>query len=252
MEVNIIYNDDCLVGMSKLPEDCIDIILTSPPYNTGRNGKNIDRYEKKYDVYMEKRNDDEYIDWTISIFNQFNRILKQNGVILYNLSYGNEHPSLMWKLIASIIDQTDFMIADNIIWKKNTALPNNMSKNKLSRICEYIFVICRKSEFKSFKANKKPKSYRKTGQPNYENIYNFIEAKNNDGSNKLNKATFSTELVSKLLDIYSEDEEDVILDPFMGTGTTALACSMKGRKYIGYEISASQVEYTHTRIQKSK
>lgn len=137
------------------------------------------------------------------------------------MSYGVENPNQLWLTIASIIERTNFMIADCLIWKKSTAMPNPMSKNKCTRICEFVFVMCRKSENKTFKMNKKVKSYRKTGQANYENIYNFIEAKNNDGSNSLNKATFSTDFVKKLLEMYSCSEDDVILDPFMGTGTTA-------------------------------
>lgn len=61
--------------------------------------------------------------------------------------------------------------------KKKSALPNNVSHNKLTRICEFVFVFCRKNEYKTFVANKQVKSQSKTGQKYYENIFNFIEAK---------------------------------------------------------------------------
>lgn len=164
------------------------------------------------------------------------------------MSYGTHNTECMNLTISEILRNTNFTLADIIIWKKSNALPNNVSKNKLTRICEFIYVFCRKSEFKTFRMNKRIRSYGKSGQPYYENIYNFITAKNNDGSCNLNKATFSTELVSKLLNLYSTNENDVILDPFMGTGTTAVACIKMNRKYIGFELSKGQCDYALQRI----
>ena len=88
------------------------------------------------------------------------------------------------------------------------------------------------------------------GQKYYESIYNIIVADNNDKSCDLNKATFSSKLVLKLLNIYAR-EGDVVFDPFMGTGTTAIGCE----KYvnlicIGTELSKAQVEYSNERLDK--
>ena len=140
------------------------------------------------------------------------------------------------------------MIAEQIIWKKKSALPNNVSPNKLTRICEPVFVFCRKNEYKTYAANKKVKSIRKdTGQKYYENIFNFIEAANNDGPNKLNKATFSTDLCKQLLSIYSK-EGDTVYDSFMGTGTTAVACKEMNINCIGSELSEAQYNYSLERL----
>lgn len=88
--------------------------------------------------------------------------------------------------------------------EKRSALPNNVG-NKLTRITEFVFVICRKDEYKTFNINKKVKSVRQdTGQKYYENMYNFIEAPNNDGACKLNKATYSSELCLQLLEMYAQ------------------------------------------------
>ena len=83
----------------------------------------------------------------------------------------------------------------------------------------------------------------------YKNYYNFIEARNNDGSCHLNKATYSSELVCKLIDIYFK-ENSLIYDAFMGTGTTAIACIMRKCNYIGSEISNKQVDYSLNRIKE--
>ena len=90
-----IYNEDCLTTMDKIAKagGKVDVILTSPPYNTGRNSGNIERgmknHERRYDIYLEQRNTDEYNDWTVDRFNHYYSILKENGCILYNMSYGN-------------------------------------------------------------------------------------------------------------------------------------------------------------------
>lgn len=238
----MIYNEDCLTTMDRRDlASSVDVVVTSPPYNTSRHTRS-DVYNKRYDSFVDNKTPQEYIDWTVDVFNGYERILKENGVVLYNISYSSEDTSTIWLLVADIIRRTGFTTADCISWKKNCAIPNNRSMNKLTRICEFVFVFCRESELKTFKSNKKVVSViEKTGQKNYENVYNFIEAKNNDGSNKLNKATFSTDFVERLLNIYA-DSNSVVYDSFMGIGTTAKACIKKGLKYYGSELSKEQIE----------
>ena len=82
-----------------------------------------------------------------------------------------------------------------------------------------------------------------------EDCLNFVTAKNNNGSNKLNKATYSTELCEQLLNIYARPNS-VIYDSFNGTGTTGVASLKLGHKYIGSEIDKEQVEYSIERIER--
>jgi len=241
--MNIIYQENCLDTMSREElQNQVDIIVTSPPYNTSRVGAS-DKYSSRYDQYQDKMSDQDYCDWTVRIFEGYDKVLKKDGCILYNLSYSSENTQLIWLVISDIIKRTNFTTADTIVWKKSNAIPNNVSKNKLTRIVEYIFVFARKKELKTFNANKKITGrIERTGQANYENIYNFIEARNNDGSNQLNKATFSTELVKKLLTIYAP-QNSLVYDNFIGIGTTAKACLEMGLNYVGSEISQGQVDH---------
>ena len=253
MEINKIYNEDCFMTMERMVQDkvFINAVLTSPPYNTGRltqTQRSIDNHENRYDIHLDNKSEQEYLNWSVNLFNAYERILEKNGVILYNVSYSaDNNPNLMWLLISEVVKRTDFIVADCIIWKKGSALPNNVSPNKLTRITEFVFVFCRKKEYLTFNANKKVKSQSKTGQKYYENIFNFIEARNNDGSNNLNKATFSTELCERLIDIYLK-EGNTIYDSFMGTGTTANACKRKGLNFIGSELSSAQCEFSEKRL----
>lgn len=249
--------EDLMDTMIKWNEK-VDIILTSPPYNTSRknNGeRSMKNLEARYDVYFDLGGQSEYIDWVTNLFKEFDKILNENGVILWNVSYGNDNTvntnsvGTMWLSIADIIKNTPFMVADRIIWKKSNALPNNVSPNKLTRICEDVFVFCRKSETKTFNMNKEVSSVGKNGQTFYKNYYNFIEAKNNDGTCKLNKATYSSDLCLQLLNLYANNNSKVF-DPFMGSGTTAIACEMLGLTCYGSEISEAQVEYSKERLRK--
>jgi site-specific DNA-methyltransferase (adenine-specific)/modification methylase len=260
MEINKIYNEDCLETMCKINNN-IDAIITSPPYNTGgrieywspikSKGKTQYKKEKRYDEYLDTKTNEQYVNWSVEIFNAYNKILKKDGCILYNISYGNENAETMWLVIAEIIKQTEFTVADCISWKKTTALPNTTSKNKLTRICEFVFVLVRKTEYLTFNTNKQIIKTSDVGQDYYEVFYNFIEASNNDGSNDFNKATYSTELVRKLLLLYTK-EGDIIYDSFMGTGTTANACVIENRNYIGSELSKEQCEYAENRLKLTK
>ena len=78
-------------------------------------------------------------------------------------------------------------------------------------------------------------------------MFNFVEAKNNDGINDLNKATYSVELCEKLLNIYAQPNS-VIYDSFNGTGTTGVAALKLGHSYIGSEISKEQCEFSINRL----
>jgi DNA modification methylase len=246
MEINKIYCEDNSETLSRMEDNSIDIILTSPPYNSTdskhRQSSIKDLYCKRYDSYNDFKDIGEYIDWSVQMFKEFDRVLKDNRIVLYNFSYGTENPHLPYILMNSLIENTNWTIADTIIWKKKSALPNNVSPNRLTRICEFVWVIVRKDEIKTFEMNKEVKSRSRTGQAYYHNYFNFIDAKNNDGSNNLNKAVYSTDLCNRLLSLYAK-EGWTVYDPFMGIGTTAKSCISLNMNYIGSEISQDQIDY---------
>lgn len=246
MKIDIL-NEDCILTMNNLEDKSIDVILTSPPYNmTKRKGGYADT--GRYDVYEDWKTEKDYIDWMVDIFNHFDKILVPNGIVLFNLNYSIENPILPYKVICHIDEKTPFTVVDTIVWKKKSGLPFPANSRRLSRIFENVFVIVRKTEVNSFNTNRKVKSIsEKTGQKYYEVRYNFIEADNNDGKCELNQATFSTDLCKQLLSIYATNNATVY-DPFIGTGTTAVACKQMNLNCIGSEISNKQVEYARRRI----
>lgn len=260
----IVRNEDCRKTIKHMINKVIkvDCVLTSPPYNTSRKvntEKEINERKSKYKNFNDSMPNDEYRKFIKNIISDCDKILKKNGVILLNLNYASSveidcRCSDMIILLYNIISETIFDIADIIVWKKKSALPNNRSKNKLTRITEYVFVICRKDEYMSFKSNKKITSYIEDKNLRYyENVFNYIEAKNNDGKNPYNNATFSTEFVKKLLQMYVKDNS-IVYDCFGGTGTTAIGCLKENRNIscILSEIDKEQCEYAKERIKEIK
>lgn len=245
-ELSTLYNGDCVDIMIELIAEGtkVDKVITSPPYNTMRNGQ----CDVGYDVYQDSINNQAYINWIVEIFETYDKLVNPNGCIMWNMSYGTENTTCMNLTIAEILKRTKWTLADIIVWKKPTATPNNVSSNKMTRICEFVYVFCRQSEFYTFTSNKKKISESEnTHQAIYENVYNFISAPNNDDSTDLNKATFSTGFVDALIDRYVTPT-DIVLDNFSGTGTTMVACECRNRKGIYIELSTAQCEYTIKRL----
>ena len=248
-------------ALAEVQNSSMDIVITSPPYNTCRSGtlgsapSDKDKYHQRYDMFIESKTTDEYIEWSVNLFREFDRVLKENRVVLYNFGLGNDSQTGFgnadWFMtITGICEGSPFTVADLLFWKKKCALPNNMSINKSTRIVEPVLVFCRKDEMMSFLSNKKVTSrFEKTGQKLYSPFYNIFEARNNDGSNDLNKATYSTEFVDRLIDLYVPDGSAwTVLDPFIGTGTTAVSAMAHGMKCVGMELSEPQCEYAVDRM----
>lgn len=255
-------NEDCFDTMQYMIDNNIkaDVILTSPPYNTSRQSATqhgLENRQIRYDIYMDCMTAIEYRDWWVTLFNKFDKVLSKDGTILWQVSYGSditESPDsigLLWGGVSDIIDKTDFTVADRIIWKKASAMPNNTSRNKLTRIVEDIFVFCRKEEYNTFNMNKTITSTRPNGQIMYGSVFNFISAPNNSELCNLNKATYSVELCEQLLNLYAL-KDALVYDPFNGTGTTGIACELLGLNYIGSEISEAQVEWSKNRLKETR
>lgn len=235
----------------------VDVVLTSPPYNTNkkqghsRTLLDVSTSSKyswvRYDTVQDNMTNDEYCEFLTKFMIDMNAILAERGVVLVNLSYGNENPDGIWRAVSAVIENTDFTVADCIVWRKRNAMPNNCSQNRLTRICEFVFVFVRKQELLTFHANKPVRSVRKTGQKSFGSIPNLIEAANNDGPCPFNKATFSSDLVNKLLAIYAPAGA-LVYDPFMGSGTTLVACDRLGYDSIGSEISELQCIWARQRV----
>ena len=244
---NIIYNEDCKETLNRIKDKSIDGIITSPPYNIC--SKRKDCYYNNGYSDIDGLTEDEYLEVRTSEFKEFSRVIVDKGVICYNISYSKDNPILPTLLIGKIHNETDLTIADIISWKKSNAIPFQTSPTKLSRLVELIYVFVKKEHLHDFNSNKEVSSLNeKTGQKFYKNYVNLIEAKNNDGYKCKLKASYSQELVDKIIDIYFK-EGSLIYDPFSGIGTTQLSCIKNNCYFIGSELDKVHYDILMKRLQ---
>ena len=139
-DLSTLINGDCVEVMQELISGGVkvDKIITSPPYNIVRPNST----DRGYDIYKDGMTNEEYANWVVDIFKLYDQILNKNGCVLWNMSYGTENTTCMNLTIAEILKKTNFTLADILVWKKQSATPNNVSSNKMTRICEFIYVFC--------------------------------------------------------------------------------------------------------------
>lgn len=235
IEINRIYNENNIITMSKIPDKFVSGVITSPPYN--QCSVRTDGYYNNGYSEIDNLSEEDYLEIRLNEFKQFERILKDDGCICYNISYQTENPILPTLLVTEVHQKTGLTLVDIISWKKPNSIPFQGSAQRLSRICELIYVFAKKENVRTFKTNKEvSKINEKTGQKFYKGYVNYIEAKNNDGIKCNLKASYSTDLVSKLIHIYYP-KGSLIYDPFSGIGTTTVACRINGLNYLGSELN---------------
>ncbi len=242
---NQIYCGDTVETMKKIKDKSINLILTSPPYLASIR-KDNHKYPGAKDLIKDNQPVKEYISWLIEVFKQYERILTDEGVIVFNYSYTTFNPSLPYMLINEVFENTSLEIYDTASWKKKSCVPLSGHPNRMTRIVEMVYIFAKTP---NFSANKIVSSVSKTGQKYFNTYYNFIEAKNNDGKVEGHEATFSTEFANYFIDLYSKPN-DIVLDNFSGTGTTPYAASKMGRQYIGIDLVEDYCDYAKERLSK--
>ena len=257
---------DCIELMHQLPESSIDLIITSPPYNVG-----ID-----YDSWNDKQNFSDYIIFVGRWLQEVYRILKPTGRIALNIPFEvNLHErggrlffvSEYWKVMqkigykwAGLIDLHEAQ-AERV---KYTAWGSYLSASapyiynpKECIILAYKELWKREMKYPYFKDEEIPpisQAQHSINGLNNSKKKEFIELvsgswKYNAETRGLTQANFSKDIPLKALKILS-DKGDIVLDPFMGSGTTGVACQQLGRNFIGYEISQEYFNIAKKRIEE--
>src|ERR1039457_6002714 len=139
IEKNKLYYENCIATLGRMSDKLLDGIITSPPYNI--NTERSDCYYKNGYSELDGLSENDYITVRTNEFKEFERVLKDKGVICYNISYAKENPILPILLLNQIHILTDLTLADIICWKKPHAIPFQTSPTKLSRITELIYVM---------------------------------------------------------------------------------------------------------------
>jgi modification methylase len=226
---------DAVELMQKMPDESVDVVVTSPPYNLknstgngmkdGRGGKwSSAALLDGYSDHADNMPHDEYVSWQRDCLSEMFRLLKPNGAIFYNHK---------WRVQAGLLqDRSDivegFPVRQIIIWRRKGGI--NFNAGYFLPTYEVIYLIA-KPEFKlAPKANA------------FGDVWEFTQEMKND-----HPAPFPLSFASRCVE---STTGKVVLDPFMGSGTTALAAVDNDRDFIGLEISKDYVELAKQRLKK--
>lgn len=231
MEINKIYHEDCLEGLKRLPDSCVDLIVTDPPYlikctRAGGHSRLAKNIQPVNDLLRENS-----LDSGVNplILPELIRVMKRINCYI-------------WCNKAQIPDYLDFFVGeldcsfDIIIWHKTNPPPT--FHNKYLSDKEYCLYF-RKGGYCQ------PVSYEKARTVYYQPI-------NVQDQKRYSHPTIKPLNIIKTLIENSSRPGALVLDPFLGSGTTAVACMELGRKYLGYEINRKYFEVAYKRIQDNK
>ena len=226
MELNKIYQGDCLELMKDIPDKSIDLVITSPPFNLGlsHHTGNI-----RHNPYFDNLPEEEYRLWQTKILNEIYKVLTPRGSLFYNhknrIRQGKQISPYEWLL------KTDFIIKQELVWFNRS---QNFDKCRFYPMTERVYWLSKNIE---------------TDFYNNVNHHDLFEWKS-VGTKNEHKRAFPVELVKDILNCFPENI--TVLDPFIGSGTTAIACLELNRNYIGMELEPKYVEIANKRIDDYK
>lgn len=229
-------------NMEELPDNCVNLMVTSPPYNVG----------KEYDDNLTL---DAYLSFLKRIWAEVYRVLVPGGRICINVANLGRKPYIpLHAFIVNDMLDLGFLMRGEIIWNKaassaaSTAWGSWLSPSNptLRDIHEYILVFS-KGIFSRKNLNKRNATIKKDEFLEYtKSIWTFgAESAKKVG----HPAPFPVELPYRLIQLYTYEEE-VVLDPFMGSGQTAIAAVKTNRHYVGYDIDEEYVRLSEKRIKE--
>ncbi len=235
-----LYNDDCVEIMRSMDDNSIDCIITDPPYNLGNfmmsRNTNMVKMRKNSFAYAGWDNM-EYSDWVVQMddfFKECHRILKKRGTLILFMSI------IKVESIIKLAEKNKFYYKTTGIWHKKNPMPRNMNLQFVNSIECWIYLI-NESTSGTFNNNGKL-------------IHDFLESSLCPASEKKcgkHPTQKPLSIMKKLIE-YTTNEGDIVLDPFMGSGSTCVACASTGRKAIGIEINKQYYDIATARIQQIK
>ncbi|AAB99509.1 TPA: site-specific DNA-methyltransferase [Methanocaldococcus jannaschii] len=268
MEINKIYCMDCLEGMKQLKDKTVDVVVTSPPYNIGI----------KYNKYSDNLSREDYLNWIEEVVKEIKRVLKDDGSFFINVGYTAKDPWIAFD-VANVI-RKHFKLQNTIHWVKSIAIqkedvgnyPNIIgdiavghykpinSDRFLSIMHEYIFHFTKNGNVKldklaigvPYQDKSNIKRFNRKGDLRDRGNTWFIpyETIQSKEKERPHPATFPPKLPEMCIKLHGVKKTNLVLDPFMGIGSTAIACIRLGIDYIGFEIDEYYCRVAEERIKK--
>lgn len=235
MKLNKVYHRDCLEGLKRMKSESIDLIFTDPPYFQYR-AKNVKGLKNHKDVVTEfefdlYKTEEEYLQFLENILIECNRVAKP-GAAGY-LFCGDDFVSYINRLV----EKTGFQFRKVIHWHKTNPFPAIYTRKMYSNSMELIVHFS--------KGTPKTWNHKEVNQ-----MHNFIETPICMGKErKAHKTQKPLKVCIPYIEI-SSNEGDVVLDPFMGSGSTAVAAYQLGRQFIGFERSEEYCQIIDIRLKE--
>jgi len=227
--INKVLHGDCLDIMPKIPDKSIDLVLTSPPYNLGDNHHTN---KKKHYPYKDNMPEKDYQNFQISVLQEIYRVLKPTGSLLYNhknrIKKGQQITPYEWLL------KTNFVIKQELVWVNGSP---NFDKIRFYPFTERIYWLAKDTKTKLKNVISHTDFFTSSEWPSV-------------GTKKEHTRAFPIQLAENLISCFPE--ANIILDPFGGSGTTAIACINTGRNYIIIEKEQKYYNLILGRIKKAK
>lgn len=241
LELNRIYQMDCLEGMRLLPDDSVDLIVTSPPYNIGKS------YEQKLPI-------ESYLKWSESYLKEIYRVLKPSGNFMFQVGQyvdDNTNNIPLTYLLFPLLTNTGFKLRQEVIWYFRGGMP---AKKKLTGQNEKIMWLYKGDSLPYFDLDsirvKKWQAFDKRNNPNGKNptdVWEFNRVAGNSREKTKHPCQFPSTMIERIIKGWSV-EGGTVLDPFIGSGTTAVVASRLNRKFIGFELEPEYVRIANKRL----
>ncbi len=244
LEFNQIYNMDCVAGMTMLPSECVDLIITDPPFaidfraqrpNYNRTGSRV------LEGYSEVAAND-YLDFTRTWMQQAHRVLSTRGSAFIFSGWNN----LKDILIAA--DEIGFITVNHIIWKYQFGV---VCKRRFVTSHYHCLFLCKDDKKRKFFNSARFDGTSRDengGSLRYRDMEDvWVIKREYWHGDKKTPTKLPAALVEKILQ-YTSEEEDLVLDPFLGSGQVAVVSKMNGRHYIGFEIVNEYFGFARERL----
>jgi site-specific DNA-methyltransferase (adenine-specific)/modification methylase len=240
LEYNKIYNESCIETLKKLKDNSVDVVITSPPYNMNlriRKGEYCSRQivkeiSTKYVDFSDNLPLEEYYKFHSQVLRELIRV---SDIVFYNIQIVTGSKRSIFKMIGDFSDN----LKEIIVWDKGNGQPA-MQIQVLNRRTELILVF-----EKDYPISRQ---FRLKGKFNRGTLDDLWLIKRDRSKGDSHGAVYPEELVSKIIENFS-DSDNIIYDPFMGTGTTAVVAKRLGRKYIGSEINQKYIDIANERLE---
>ena len=244
IELNKIYNIDCLKGMSFLSAKKIDLIITDPPFaiDFKATKANYNRTASRVIQGYNEINPEDYYDFTCNWMEEAYRILKESGSMFVFSGWNNLKDILM------ALDEVGFKTVNHIIWKYQFGV---VTKRKFVTSHYHCLYVCKNDKkrkffpFSRFKKQARTKDGRSLHYRDKEDVWE-IKREYWTGDEKT-PTKLPAELIKKIIQ-YASKKNDIILDPFLGSGQVAVLSKTLGRRYVGFEIVKKYHSFAKKRL----